>query len=107
MKVAQICLFALFATAALSAAVVQETASDITIPPTHSFNEVTADALYLYVEEDNAEIYFYFEDFTHDEEWLVSFGDASAGITGGLSIILEEEDQFCDKVTVSDLKFTD
>lgn len=89
MKIAQICLFALFATAIIAAPVVQTTASDITIPVTHDYTIVEEDNVYLYAEEDNANIYFYYQAFTHDAELLVAFGDPTGPtVQGGLSIVL-------------------
>ena len=69
---------------------------------------VEEDNIYLYTEEDNPNLYFYFESFVENDEWLIAFGDPTGGVKGGLSITLEEDtDLLCSKVIVEDLTFAD
>jgi len=106
MKVAHICLFALFATAIFATPVVEEDQSDITIPSTHGYLIVEEGDVYLYVEEGDEDIYLYYESFTQDDEIVIAFDDPTGGGVAGISVTIEEDaDGFCNKVTVMDLEF--
>jgi len=105
MKVAHICLFALFATALLATPVVEEDQSDITIPSTHGFWILEEDNVYLYAEEGDEDIFLYFESFTDGDTWVIAFDDPNGGGVAGISVKIEEEDSLCAKVTVTDLEF--
>jgi len=105
MKIAQLCLLALFATTIFAAAVTQAAGDDFDIPSTHGWVEAEADEVALYFLSGDEDIYLYFSAATNNDYITIAFDDpatVAAGVTVTLTV---DGDGMCTSVDVLDVEF--